>query len=155
MVASAQIYVGGSLGFWNNDDAEEMSYSICPEVGYTLSDNLALGAVLGYDYSEQGDFDTKSIKVSPYARYTFLKAGAVSLFADGAVDLLFGDDDQKAWSVGVKPGIAVAINENFSAVAHVGYLGYGDNEDGLGDAIKHGFGLNLKNSLSFGLYYSF
>lgn len=44
VAASAQIYVGGSLGFESskeNKDADALtSFSILPEVGYNLSDKI-------------------------------------------------------------------------------------------------------------------
>ena len=50
LTASAQIYVGGEIGAWRNYNANTTNVSILPEIGYTLSDNLAIGTVIGWQY---------------------------------------------------------------------------------------------------------
>ena len=47
MFASAQIYVGGGIGFNKSDDngAKTTTYEIAPEVGYKLNDNVCLKIV--------------------------------------------------------------------------------------------------------------
>ena len=39
LTASAQVYVGGEVGFWRNwaDGANETTFKVLPEVGYNLS----------------------------------------------------------------------------------------------------------------------
>ena len=159
MIASAQIYVGGSLGFWDNDDNDKTSYSIAPEIGYTFSEKLAAGIALGYSYTEVEDYSMDGFSISPYVRYTFLRSGAFSVFADGAFELAKVEpdegDSETAWGIGIKPGIAYGFNEKFSIVAHVGFLGYRDADEIISKSYEPGFGLNLSNNLSFSLYYSF
>ena len=159
MIASAQVYVGGGVGFWNNDDAEETSYSFTPEIGYCFSDKLAAGVALGFAYEEAGDASLDVLSFNPYVRYTFLRAGNFSVFADGAFDLAKIEpdegDSETAWGIGIKPGISYSINEKFSILAHVGFLGYRDADETISTIYKPGFGLNLSNSLSFSLYNSF
>ena len=154
MVASAQLYVGGGLGYAKTEvgDADATEWSIRPEVGYTLNDNWALGVALGYtDVEDKGNTFT----VSPYARYTFLKTGAFSVFADGTVEVARykpdAGDSTTGWGIAIKPGVAYAINENFSVVAHVGALGYWDLDN---DTKSYGLELDASD-LSFSLYYSF
>lgn len=147
MIASAQIYVGGSVGFnkTDNNGAKTTTYTIAPEVGYTLNDSWSFGAV--FEYSDM-DNDLDNYSVNPYARYTFYRAGAFSMFVDGTAKV--GKiNDETGWGVGAKPGIAYSLNEKFSIVSHLGYIGYQDNDD----VTK--FGFDFDNALSFGLYYSF
>lgn len=152
MFASAQIYVGGGLNFNRVDvDGEKSTtYGIAPEVGYVVNDNWAFGAVLGYDdLDEEG----KKFSIKPYARYTYFRAGAFSLFADGAFayDITKPEegDDLKSWSLGVEPGLAYNINENFSVVAKFGHFGYQDEDE------TSTISLDLDNELSFSIYYNF
>lgn len=149
--AKAQFYVGGQVGI---DAANSVNLSIRPEVGYNISDNFAVGAVLGLGFDKYDDHTATDFSISPYARYTFVKLGPASLFVDGMVDLYFSttkyeDMDPSndfQWGVGLAPGVAIPLTEKFSFVGHVGYLGY----------IGGLFRANLDfNTFSAGLYYSF
>ena len=151
MFASAQIYVGGGIGFNKTDDNGEKTttYKIAPEVGYKLNDNWAFGLVLEYS-----DFDNDVCQygIQPYARYTFYKNGAFSAFADGCFAYIKAENggfDAKGWGIGIEPGIAYNLSDNFSIIAHFGNLGYTDIEE------TKSFGFELDNELTFGLYYSF
>lgn len=154
MVASAQLYVGGGLGYAKSDfnGVKQTEWSIRPEVGYTLNDNWAFGVALGYTDVED---DHSSFSVEPYARWTFLRAGALSVFTDGAVEIARYKpevgESSTGWGIAVKPGVAYAINENFSVVAHVGALGYWDYDN---DCTEYGVSFD-STDLSFSLYYSF
>ena len=97
--ASAQVYVGGTLGFKsenvNHDlgngastDQKETTFKIRPEVGYNLNENWAVGAQIGFTsitHNNNGP-TTTMFDIAPYARYTFLKLGSVSIFADGKIN---------------------------------------------------------------------
>lgn len=158
--ASAQVYLGGSLGYKNVDmESKEdalNTLTINPEIGYNLDDNWAIGIGLGFGYSKQGDASTTTFTVNPYARYTFARIDKVKFFLDGSVE--FGTvkpkdvDAQNAWGIGIKPGIAFDVNDKISLVAHVGFLGYEDTHKIDGNKT---FGLNLDNNLSLGFYYNF
>lgn len=166
--ASAQNwYLGGSIGFEQNKKFGEKTTQIdfMPEIGYNLSETWAIGTTVGVDYTKQGEAKLTLVNFAPYARYTFLRAGIVSLFCDGGVDLGFGKakvgdesgDTAVTYGIGFKPGVALTVSEKFGFVAHVGFLGY----NGANDAAKDGgypekIGFNLNgNALSFGFYYNF
>ena len=170
LVASAQMYVGGEVGFWRNYDANNTSFGITPEVGYNLSDNLAIGIALSYDYNYLGnDLKKNAIKVAPYARYTYAKFGNVNLFLDGGLSFQTykysqdgeSSDAVNAWEIGLKPGLAVNLTSKLSFIAHMGFIGYRDAEDGYKGAswdgtTGDGFGFKLSgNDLKFGLLYNF
>lgn len=154
MVASAQFYVGGGIGFSKSEinDVETTEFSFAPEMGYAIDDNWTVGAVLGVDWTK--DVST-TIAVNPYARYTFFKTGNFSFFADGIVELgsIKPDDgdSQFCWGIGVKPGIGYSFTDHISVAAHLGWLGHRSYDDlGENTAIT----LN-GNDLSFSIYYSF
>lgn len=161
VAANAQIWVGGSLGFRTYDAQgagdTETTFNIAPEVGYDLSEDLSIAIGLGYASESLKDVDDAqtTISVNPYARYKFLKAGNFNVFLDGGFAFKSVDDGankNNAWLIGVRPGVAYSINENFSVVAHLG--------DGLvyrgGDyKTQNGIALDLANGLSFGVYYAF
>lgn len=83
VTASAQVYLGGEVGFWRNYDQNHTNFNITPEVGYNLDENWAIGTTLGYDYQYLDGIKVNSFVVAPYARYTFVKFDNVSLFLDG------------------------------------------------------------------------
>lgn len=150
---SAQVYVGGSLGYTHEkyDDGDADKFTIAPEIGYNMNDNWAVGAALNYTWVKDA---YNMFSINPYARYTYFRTDLVSLFIDGGVDLGFSKPDEgdssTIWGIGLKPGISLNLNEKFSLVAHMGFLGYRD----LQEAGKV-YGLDLHNNLSFGFYYNF
>ena len=109
MTASAQLYVGGALGFesygatkdkdgnkWGDSFSQ---FGILPEVGYSLSDKFDVGITLGFtSETETHWFDNKKtgsdkynvISVSPYVRYTFCEFGKFSLLGKAAVGIDLG-----------------------------------------------------------------
>lgn len=163
--ASAQIYVGGEVGFWRNwtNGANETSAAVLPEAGYCLDKTWAIGSQIGWMYTYKSGVKTNTFIVTPYVRWTYVKFDAVSLFVDGGFG--FGtykmsgngvdDDSHNAWNVGVKPGVAVNLTEKLSFVAHVGFFGYSDADD-YSPFGETGFGFDVNGSnLGFGLYYNF
>lgn len=63
MAASAQVYIGGEVGFWRNTDANHTNFNIKPEIGYNLSDQWDLGIGIGFnhDYNGMGKYDGETI----------------------------------------------------------------------------------------------
>ena len=163
---SAQVYVGGSLGVASvksgNADAETV-YKFIPEVGYSLSDEFAVGVAFGYQKGTanllNASFDSstaETFQVNPYVRYIATK-GIVSLFVDGGVDFSSTKDYGTGLNFGLKPGVAVNLNESLSFVTHVGFIGYksfNPKADGIDTSNKVGVDLN-GNNITFGLYYNF
>lgn len=166
VAANAQdLFLGGTVNFWDNSDAKHTSFGIAPEIGYNLSDAWALGMQVGYSYEKVDEIKINSIGVAPYARYSYLIAGPVKLFLDGGFDFetakLKGGDSYNAWSIGIHPGVSIALNNKFSLVAHIGFLGYQDVDDEIAPAYaelgkEKGWGLKMSGyNLSFGFYYNF
>lgn len=158
-------YAGGSVGFNRNTTDNKTEVIIMPEIGYNFTEKAAIGATVGYDHKYDNGDKLDLFKVSPYLRYTFLKAGIVNLFVDGGVDvgighskaLYGGSGAAVVWGIGLKPGVSFNINEKFSLVAHIGFLGYqGANHKArnVGEPNRIGLGLD-GNDLSLGFYYHF
>ncbi len=169
LTASAQVYVGGSVGLWRDYNANETSFNLIPEAGYNLSDKWAIGLKLGYVHEYDQGVKANGFGVKPYARWSYAKLGPVRFF----LDMGFGfntyktkvdvgnatvkSDPFNAWEIGVSPGLAVSLTEKLDFVAHVGFLGFRDSDDGSRAAFgSDGFGFNVDgNNLTFGLYYNF
>ncbi|MCH5176708.1 MAG: outer membrane beta-barrel protein [Prevotellaceae bacterium] len=163
--ANAQIWVGGQLGF-NISDREDLgegkttTFSIAPEVGYTLNDKFDLAIALRESNTSVKDGDSSNtFTVNPYARYTFFQTGKVGFFVDGGfsvgVQSFDGSDDNLTiWGIGIRPGVKYAASDKVTLVASFGGLGY--QQAKCGDVSISDLGLNVDgNALQFGLYYSF
>lgn len=165
LTASAQVYVGGEVNFWRNWNDNHTTFGLVPEIGYNLSDNWAIGTKIGYAYNYQDGTKVNGVEVAPYARYTFAKFDAVSLFVDGGFGFMTykvspkhgkSSDSQNGWEIGLTPGVKVDLTSKLSFVAHVGFFGYRDADDSNCAWGEDGFGLDLDgNNLNFGLYYNF
>lgn len=149
VTANAQVYAGGSLGFWDNDDTNKTSFRFVPEVGYNLNDSWALGMELGYSSKVYGD--SKVLHVSPYARYSYFNQGMVSLFVDGGFSYSTIKDGDDGFNIGLKPGLAIKLTDKFSLVSKFGFVGYSDDYAFMGN----GFGLDLTNNITFGFFVNF
>ncbi|MBD5201776.1 MAG: porin family protein [Bacteroides sp.] len=153
VAASAQVYVGGSLGYTHQklDEGNTDVFTFAPEVGYNLNSTWAVGGSLNYTWTKDV---SNQFYINPYARYTFFHSELVNLFVDGSVDLGISapkeGDSSTIWGIGLKPGLSLNLNKKFSLVAHVGFLGYRD----LADAGKV-YGINIDNNITFGFYYNF
>ncbi len=171
---NAQMYVGGSLGFTSMTPEVgdgETSFKILPEFGVQFDENWGVGVTVGYTSNKMQGINLQSALngycnskgsesafiFAPYARYTALKFKSVNIFFDGGFDYVQGSDAKfTAFGVGIKPGVAVNLNEQLSFVTHFGFLGYESlNPDGDNNN-RSAFGLDLNgNNLTFGLYYNF
>lgn len=165
VTASAQVYLGGSLGYahktieMTDEDGDKFDvksdmFTIAPEIGYNLSEQWAVGAAIEYTWLKDA---YNQFGIKPYARYTYFRTdnNLVSLFVDGGFNLGIqkpkGGDSECTWGIGFEPGISLNLTEKFSLVAHVGFLGYRDLK-----AAGKTYGLSLDgNDLSFGFYYNF
>ena len=168
LTANAQGYVGGSLGFASEsyDGNSETVWSIMPEIGYNLNEDWAVGLVVGYGEGKDktkvdGRTYTDKVKtfaISPYVRYTPVKLDKVNIFIDGGFgyqNIKWGDVKDNIWQFGLKPGVAINLNDKLSFVSHFGFLGY-KNEKFKGDSEStKSFGFNLGSEVSFGMYYNF
>lgn len=128
VAANAQYYAGGSLGVSLHDNvADKFGFSIAPEVGYEISDNLAVGAFVEMRFGSK----YSAFEIAPYVRYYFYELGPVRFFADG----LFayesfkwsGQSSQTSWQLAVCPGIAIPVTDQISIVTHLGAIGYNDD----------------------------
>lgn len=154
IAANAQFYVGGSLYFNTNDNTT--GFSIAPEAGFALNETFSVGAILEFDtqkdwYNEFG--------ITPYIRWNAMDFEPLKLFIDGGLTFTsynnkITDKTDSAFEIGFRPGFAIPINDNLSFVAHVGFLGFGSNENGV-PGVTDGFALSLNNNILCGVYYCF
>lgn len=157
--ANAQVYVGGGFGIASTsvDGADDVTtFKFVPEVGYSFNDEWAAGVAFGWEGASKG---MKTVSVNPYVRWTFLKAGIVSAFVDGSFEydhVYGGGNDADGIALGLKPGVAVNLNQHLSFVTHIGFLGWEHAKDNNTDVKGDTWGLDVDGrNVIFGLYYSF
>lgn len=153
------VYMAGNVSMWRNDDANTTSFKIAPEIGYNLSEEWSIGSEFGYMYDYVNKSKTNTFSVAPYARYSYYNNGSVRLFLDGGFGFsttkVKGHDSENGYQIGLKPGIAVKLNDHFSVLAKVGFIGYNDDY-GTVSSRRHGFGFDLNgDDLSLGIHYAF
>ena len=145
--AKAQVYVGGGIAFQGEAAKGESAavFAIAPEVGYSFNDTMAAGISLGLGFGGGATV----LSLDPYFRYFFADWGPVRFFADANFNFTNVSQQQGAsssgWGIGVMPGIAVPINNNWSVVGHIAKLGY---YNGV-------FSFNLNGGTGIGIYYQF
>lgn len=156
MCVKAQVYVGGQLSLWHNDDADATTFILSPEVGYNFNEKVAIGGNLTFAHLKEQDVKWSGFSLAPYLRYSYYENKIVRLFIDGGLGFstkkIKGMDGVNGFEIGFKPGIAVKLNQHFSLLAKCGFLGYRDDymygENGYGFAFQ-------SEDLSFGFHYEF
>ncbi len=157
---AGKIWVGGSIGFSSSkagDGDRVTAYKILPEVGYVLSDNLAIAIGLGYAHNNSVELlgERGVIKdaflVNPYLRYSFLKGNIGNLFmeAGGTYMNLKGDessDKTNYFEVGIKPGVAVKVSDKIALTGKLGFLGYQHGKNGDYKADSFGLDFDLRKA---------
>jgi opacity protein-like surface antigen len=169
---NAQGYIGGEIGFShlknNSDKSKTTTFVLKPDVGFKVNDTWSIGATVGFEFARQKDdqnycVDANSLELSPYVRCNAFKAGIFTFFIDATASIITmktdknweedGTESYSGWSVGLCPGISVAITDNVSLVAHTGGIGYFDTTD-----INNleGFTMDINTSnLTFGFLVNF
>ena len=135
--ASAQWYIGGSVGFGSvkpSGGDSEAVFSILPELGYQLNDKWSVGAKVGYHKGDgiaavinstntRVDL-TEEFIIRPYARYSAFTWDPVTVFFDGGIRFASVVDQGTRFGLGVEPGVAVTLTDHITFVTHLGYVGF-------------------------------
>jgi hypothetical protein len=156
VVSSKVVYDGDS-----DEGDNETSLNFSPQIGYFLTDGLAVGVQIPISVSSSGSgsdkYSTSTLAFAPFVRNYFGKTN-LRPFVQGSAGIgsagfKFGSDDESAslflWEVG--GGVAMFIKENISIDFVVGYVSstmkFKDEDDfkvvsnGVGFSI--GFGIIL------------
>lgn len=160
LTAGAQVYLGGEVGLWRDWNNNETTFALQPEIGYQFSDKWAAGLQIGYAHHYNDGAKINAFNFPPYARYTVGKVGIVSFIVDGGFGFSSlkekNSDSATAWEIGLKPGVKVQLAPQLHFVAHLGFLGYRDNDHGALAFGSQGLGFAFSSQdLKFGLLYEF
>lgn len=130
---SAQIYVGGNLGFSSSklstgeSSMSGTSYKFQPEVGYQLNDRFAVGINLGVSKGlcALGSFNTSDLK------------GLLSTVVGGALDIYSSSDNKSSVSLkgfNVNPYVRYTAYKNkYIDIFVDGTIGYSNIKASMGD----------------------
>jgi len=166
------VFISGSMGLSSDKtgDNKNTYFNVTPRVGYFVSENIAIGAQLGYNSSktEAGSFESKRTGFSGglFGRYYVKPANDFSLFAQLSAtysttkteDDNQGDDvTRNGFGLGLAPGISYFVSEHFALEATFGFLNYGTSKpdvDGADSTDTFSIGLDT-SAIQLGLIYKF
>jgi len=141
-----------------------INFKILPEVGYQFHEDWGVAMQLGYIHEQSRATATQrsysnGFQVSPYVRWTYLKAGFANLFLDGGITYEYmketkAKDATNVFAVGIRPGAAFNVSESVSLIAKVGFFGYELSKTGDFKNQWGGADLNLEN-IQLGVVYNF
>lgn len=150
---NAQTWIGGGVGAKIYENHTQ--FSISPEFGYNINNHwtVALGASYGFTQDKilSETVTTNELSLEPYVRYVGGTIGhKFSLFVDLTGD--FGLIDKSGYAVSLRPGIAWAATEKFTAAFRFGFAGYDHGFYGP----NNGFFMNCETvAPEIRFYYSF
>jgi hypothetical protein len=167
-------YVGGQLGFNSRTekntgfaDITTTTWSVAPEVGTFLQNNLQLGFAVNLGGSSAPN--NSETKFSPvlYLRRFYpvgdkfsLFTGIVGNFTTGSTKVNNQSGTLSGWGLNLSLGAAYGISKTFTLVGQYGLLGYSyesTSENGIKNSVSN-FGFNV-NSLgpvfNVGIYWTF
>ena len=178
--AKGDVFVSGALTLSSakTGDFKENSFEIAPKVGYFVTENIAVGASIGFMSNKidngAADASNSGLGLGAFGRYYFTPASKFSLFAELGLDytsydnefFVDGDGDyvvpggsfeSKEVGFGLGAGMNYFVSSNFSIEAGVAVLGYSSNDNGGNGADKTNtfqFGGDWR-AVTFGVNYKF
>ncbi len=129
--AETKMWVGGSFSVNNTSVTTDIAFN--PEFGIFLNDSWAVGGKLNVGHDTNSG--TTSSALVPYARYSILKLGKVTLFGQG--ELYIGLSNNNITELRVLPVLTYPVYKNFGLTATLpsvlrvgdGYFGFDVNSN--------------------------
>jgi len=171
-VAKGDMMISGAFGFssMSTGDAKDNSFTIAPRFSYFVSDNIAVGAKIGFTSTTEDDgfspdeTKTTDLSLGAFGRYYMTPASKFSVFAELGADFVSrkweqgaADADSAGFALGVAPGVSYFLSDSFAIEASWGVLGYATDDnggDGADSTDSFNIGLDMRD-LTFGLAYKF
>ncbi len=162
-------FVSGAftLSSTSMDKDKSSSFEIAPQVGYFVTENIAIGGKLGYMSEKEEDatgdtVDMSGLSLGAFGRYYFTPANQFSLFGQLGFDYASMEnklDDYKVngFGAGLGFGMNYFVSSNFSLEAAVGVLGFASAKadyDGAEAVNTFELGGDWR-AVSFGVNYKF
>jgi len=174
--ANGDIFITGSVGFGSQTtgDAKENTFDVSPSVGFFVSDNIAIGARLGYMSTKtnsglpgEDDATANTFSIGAFGRYYATPASQFSMFVELGANYHStttnsgapGEEDAKnnGFGIALSPGVSYFMSENWALEASIAALSYNtDKPDFDGAESTNTFGLNVNlTNINLGLIYKF
>ncbi|WP_395043782.1 outer membrane beta-barrel protein [Flavobacterium sp.] len=169
--SNGDAYISGSFGINStndkNTDIKTNGFDISPTVGYFFTDNIALGARIGFssdktDNSGTTTSDDSTLSAGLFGRYYFTPASQFSVFTELGADYVTAKDKisnvkANGFGVNVSLGLNYFVSDNFAIEATYAGLNYASAKvdlPGAKNVSAFSLGGNL-SSVSIGLLYKF
>lgn len=169
-IASAQVWVGGSINISDSEaesnDNKNISKQISfqPTVGYDLNEKLSVGVSLSYSHNSMStnhnnitlNHNINNFSIRPFVRYHYMEWGKLRAFVDGGVgyslsNVCNDDNDYQSLSVFIQPGFSYDLNDRFSIETSFGNLSYTHTwYDSYVFDSANSLNLSLTNSIAIG-----
>lgn len=167
--------LGGAAGVnFNNSNRDDYKYdnfgfTLRPEAGYFIKENLAAGLLLGYNYNKSKSFRPEEFQestnngftIAPYLQKYFAISESFSFNLTGSLEYTWRtykndyddclncqEDTRNLYGISLRPGLSYLLSDKFSLDANLGALQYSHSEfreDGIDKATTNYF------AFSFGL----
>ena len=160
--SKGDVFASGALnvGSQKTGDDKKSGFTIEPKVGYFVTENIAIGAKLGFGSEKDNDYKDNSFTAGAFGRYYFTPASQFSVYGQAGVDFTnskSGDYKENEIGANVGLGLSYFLSSHFAIEATWLGLGYSVNNNGGHDADKintFNFGTDLRD-VSFGVVYKF
>jgi outer membrane protein len=169
--SKGDVFVTGAFTFGSSNDKDNEvktnGFEIAPQVGYFLTENIAIGGKLGFASSkeETAGVDTEDMSgltLGAFGRYYFTPANQFSLFANLGLDYSsmkdkLADAKLNGFQAGLGAGMNYFVSSNFSIEAGVAVLGFSSEKSdatGAKGTSSFGFGGDWR-AVTFGVNYKF
>ncbi len=173
---NAQLFVGGNFsvnasggsfdnGTTKTDKPSSFAFDLSPQIGYFLSDTIAVGFGLDFTYNKSkfpGNPETisrsSSIGFIPFIRYYAIKLNKFSIYGQGNIGLSFSRSSTKegstttdgpkttSLSINIFPGLAYDLTDKLSLETSLNFLNFGY----YNSTTKEGSIKNHSSSFNFG-----
>ncbi len=147
------VMIGGSAGFnaYSYGNYSSTEIWLAPKVGYFITDNIAVGALLDFTFYG-GDDEGTYIEFGPYGRYYFNNSGSARFFGEVGVDIVSWDpgknfDSSSNFGFNIGAGVDYFLN---NWVALEGMLNFNSNKEKDADESATNFGLRIGVAAFFG-----
>jgi hypothetical protein len=131
--------LGGGAGFANtkstngDSSADSTGFSISPNIGYFVIDNLAIGTSGEFSYTFESE-NTKTFNsnsISPFIKYYFLdKEKIVNIFSEARYEIMrLKESDFKTDKINLKVGVVFFLNSTAGLEVALNYSKQKTNQD--------------------------
>lgn len=169
--SQGDVFVTGAFTFGSTNDKDfdekTNAFEIAPQVGYFLTENIAIGGKLGFSsYKvEEAGVDTaemSGLTLGAFGRYYFTPANQFSLFGQLGLDYSsmenkLADYKVNGFAAGLGLGMNYFVSSNFSIEAGVAVLGFSSEKPdvtGADGSTSFNFGGDWR-AVTFGVNYKF